>query len=171
MRKGCLFFLIVVLVNCAEVGAVPEIIAKDIVKKADSLLRGETNHGMSEMTIITPNWERTLRLKSWQNGIEKTFIRILLPQKDAGIGFLKIKNEMWSYLPTVERIIKIPPSMMMQPWMGSDFTNDDLVKGSSIVDDYEHREIGIEKVEGQDVYKIESDPKPDAPVVWGKIIQ
>lgn len=144
--------------------------ARDIVKKSDNLLRGDTNRGTYEMTITTPAWQRTLKLRSWQKGQEKTFIRLLEPPKDAGTGFLKIKNEMWTYLPSVERTIKIPPSMMMQPWMGSDFTNDDLVRESSIVDDYQHKLVKTESINGEDAWIVESHPRPDAPVVWGKII-
>lgn len=127
--------------------------------------------GTYEMTIKDPRWERTLKLKAWEMRKEKkSFIRILSPPKEKGIGTLKIGLEMWNYLPRVERIIKIPPSMMMQPWMGSDFTNDDLVKESSIVEDYLHRVIGEEKIGGFDAYRVEAVPKPDAPVVWGKIL-
>ncbi len=168
-EKIFLLFLAISLLNIPNSPAQEER-ARDIVKKADDLLRGKTNRGVYEMTIITPNWQRTLRLKSWQEGTDKTFIRILYPAKDEGVGFLKIKNEVWSYLPSVERTIKIPPSLMMQPWMGSDFTNDDLVKESSIVEDYFHRLIGTEQIGGDDANLIESRPKPEAPVVWGKII-
>ncbi len=144
---------------------------KEIVRKVDHLLRGETSFGIYEMTITDPNWKRTLRLKVWENRKGKrTFIRILSPAKEKGIGTLKIGFEMWNYLPRVERIIKIPPSMMMQPWMGSDFTNDDLVKESSIVEDYTHRIIGEGTYNGEDVYRVEALPKPEAAVVWGKIL-
>lgn len=162
---------LLIAVLSAPVGVMAqEIDAREVVKKTDELLRGRTNQGTYEMTITTPAWQRTLKIKSWQDGQDKTFIRILAPAKDAGVGFLKLKNEMWTYLPSVERTIKIPPSMMMQPWMGSDFTNDDLVKESSIVEDYVHRHIGSEKLGEDESFKIESIPKPDAPVVWGKIV-
>ncbi len=145
--------------------------AKEIMRRMDSLMRGKTSFGIYEMTITDPDWKRTLRLKVWEKREEKkTFIRILTPPKERGIGTLKIGLEMWNYLPRVERIIKIPPSMMMQPWMGSDFTNDDLVKESSIVEDYTHRVIDESTIEGFKAFHIEAIPKPDAPVVWGKIL-
>ncbi|KHE90610.1 MAG: hypothetical protein SCABRO_03654 [Candidatus Scalindua brodae] len=106
---------------------------------------------------------------SAQQGRDKMFIRILAPAKEAGIGTLRIKNEMWNYLPNVEKTIKIPPSMMLRPWMGSDFANDDLVKESSIVNDYTHQIVSREDINGESVLKIEFTPKPDAPVIWGKL--
>ena len=145
--------------------------AKEIIRRMDLLLRGDTSFGIYEMTITDPNWKRSLKLKVWEvSKDKKTFIRILSPHKEKGIGTLKIKNEMWNYLPRVERIIKIPPSMMMQSWMGSDFTNDDLVKESSIIDDYFHKVLREERFKGFDAYRVELLPKPDAPVVWGKIV-
>ncbi|NOY78615.1 MAG: outer membrane lipoprotein-sorting protein, partial [Calditrichaeota bacterium] len=80
------------------------------------------------------------------------------------------KNEIWNWIPTIQRVIKIPPSMMLQPWMGSDFTNDDLVRESSIVNDYTQSILGEEKVDGRLCYKIKLTPKPEAGVVWGKVI-
>jgi outer membrane lipoprotein-sorting protein len=97
-------------------------------------------------------------------------IYITSPAKEKGQVFLKRKNEMWNWVPTIERMIKIPPSMMMQSWMGSDFTNDDLVRESSLVKDYKHKLAGEEKLQGYDCYKIELTPHIDAPVVWGKIL-
>ncbi len=144
---------------------------REIIRRMDTLMRGDTSAGIYEMTVRDPNWERTLRLKVWEKRKEKkTFIRILSPPKEEGIGTLKIGFEMWNYLPKVEKTIKVPPSMMMQAWMGSDFTNDDLVKESSIVEDYLHRLTGEVKMDGFDAYRIEAVPKPDAPVVWDKIL-
>ncbi len=147
-----------------------ELTGKDIIKKMDGLMRGETSQGLYEMTITTPNWDRTLRLMAWEKSREKTFIRILAPLKERGTATLRIGYEMWNYLPSVERVIKIPPSMMLQSWMGSDFTNDDLVKESSVVNDYVHANLGKEAIDGGTAYRVEAIPKEDAPVVWGKII-
>ena len=143
---------------------------RDLVAHVERTLWGKTSQGAAEMTVITPRWERKLSLRFWMERPERTFIRIDAPPKEAGIGSLRIKAEMWNYLPAIERVIKIPPSMMLQPWMGSDMTNDDLVKSSSVVDDYTHTLIGSEDLEGTRVYKVESIPKPDAAVVWGKLI-
>lgn len=144
--------------------------AREIVKRSDDLMRGDTQEGTYSMTIVTPSWERRLKLRIYSQGRDKMFIRILSPAKEKGITTLRVANEMWNYLPSVERTIKIPPSMMLEPWMGSDFANDDLVKESSIVEDYDHTLIGEEKIDGEDVYVIELAPKPHAGIVWSKRI-
>jgi outer membrane lipoprotein-sorting protein len=144
--------------------------ARDIVDRAEKALWGTTLQAQLTMTVTTPRWERTLELQAWIDRPRRSFIRILAPAKEAGIASLRIGPEMWNYLPTVERTIKIPPSMMMQPWMGSDFTNDDLVKESSLVDDYAHRLTGIDTAGGTPMYVVEAIPKPDAAVVWGRIV-
>jgi outer membrane lipoprotein-sorting protein len=143
---------------------------RDLVAEVERRLWGTTNAGVAEMTVITPRWQRTLLLKFWMERPERTFIRILEPAKESGIGSLRIKTEMWNYLPSVERVIKIPPSMLLQPWMGSDLTNDDLVKESSAVEDYTHTLQGRESLDGVEIYRVESIPKPEAAVVWGKIL-
>ena len=160
-----LFF--VILASTSPVLAESTLTARDIVKASDDLMRGTTNQGKYSMTVITPKWQRELTLQVYMKNRDKAFIRILTPAKEAGIGTLRIDSEMWNYLPKVERTIKIPPSMMLQPWMGSDFANDDLVKESSIIEDYTHEIIS----ESDKSYTIEFTPKPDAPVIWGKLIR
>ena len=145
-------------------GAEPD--GRELVERVESLLWGRTVQGEYAMTITTPRWQRTLALRAWMERPKRSFIRILAPAKEKGIGSLRIGAEMWNYLPNVERTVKIPPSMMLQPWMGSDFTNDDLVKSSSIVDDYTSRILREES----GAYVLELVPKPDAAVVWGKIL-
>lgn len=157
-----------VKVEAQEITA-KEITAKEIIAKADEKNRGISSQGIMSMTIVRPSWERTIEMKNWSKGTEKFMIYITSPAKEKGQVFLKVGKEMWNYVPTISRMIKIPPSMMMQSWMGSDFTNDDLVKQSSIVVDYTHKLIGEEIVRGQNCYVIELIPLPDAPVVWGKI--
>ena len=144
--------------------------ATEIVNKANELMRGQSNESVMTMKIIRPKWERTLQFKGWSKGTEYSLIYVLAPAKEKGQVFLKRGKEIWNWVPSIERMIKIPPSMMMQSWMGSDLTNDDLVKESSIVDDYNHKIIEEEKIDGYDCYKIEMTPKEDAAVVWGKII-
>lgn len=144
--------------------------AHEVVDRAEKALWGSTVQAQLTMTVTTPRWERTLELQSWMERPRRSFIRILAPAKEAGIASLRIGPEMWNYLPAVERTIKIPPSMMLQPWMGSDFSNDDLVKESSMVDDYTHRVVGSDTAGGVAVYVIEALPKPDAAVVWGRIV-
>ncbi len=147
-----------------------ELNGKEIIKRQDDLMRGDTLRGKYAMQVITPGWQRTLELDVWSEGRDKTFIRILSPAKEAGVGTLRIKENMWNYLPKVERTIKVPPSMMLQPWMGSDFCNDDLVKESSLVNDYTHNILGEEETHLGIAYKIELIPKPEAAVTWGKLI-
>lgn len=144
--------------------------AQEMIKRADDLLRGDTSDGVYAMTVTTPNWSRTLKLRAVSFARSKTYIKILEPVKEAGITTLRIENNMWNYLPKVERTIKNPPSMMLEPWMGSDFSNDDLVKESSIVTDYTHAIAAEETIDGFNAYKIELTPKPQAPVAWGKLL-
>ena len=144
--------------------------ALDIIRKSDELTRGETQSGTYRMLIIRPDWERTMVFEYWSEGTEKTFIRVQEPVKERGVSFLKINREMWQYVPRINRVIKIPPSMMLQSWMGSDFKNDDLVKESSIVEDYEHTLLGQETMEEGEAYKIELIPKPEAAVAWDRML-
>lgn len=143
---------------------------RHVLERVENLLWAKTLQGRYEMSIVTPRWQRTLALRVWMDRPKRTFIRIDAPAKEAGIGSLRIGSEMWNYLPSVERTIKIPPSMMLQPWMGSDFTNDDLVKESSILDDYTHEIADAPAVDGQPVHRIVATPKPDAAVVWGRVV-
>jgi len=143
---------------------------KEIVKKADEKFRGVSSQGEMTMVIQRPAWSRTISMKSWTLGNDFSIIYITAPAKEKGQVFLKRYTEMWNYVPSIERMIKMPPSMMLQSWMGSDFTNDDLVKESSLVKDYVHTLAGEEKLQGYDCYRIQLIPKEDAPVVWGKII-
>ena len=149
---------------------VQEPTAHDVVDRAEKALWGNTVQSQLTMTVKTPRWERTLELQAWMDRPRRSFIRILAPAKEAGIASLRIGSEMWNYLPTVERTIKIPPSMMLQPWMGSDFSNDDLVKESSMVDDYSHKFVGTDSTGGLPAYIIEAVPKPEAAVVWGRLV-
>ncbi len=144
--------------------------AKEIIRKADDKNRGLSSQGIMTMTVIRPDWTRTVTMKTWSKSREYSLVLITTPARDKGQVFLKIKTEMWNWVPAIDKTIKIPPSMMLQSWMGSDFTNDDLVKQSSIVVDYTHKLLDREKVRDMDCYKIELTPLPDAPVVWGKVI-
>lgn len=144
--------------------------AKEIIKKSDDKNRGQTSEGVMTLTINRPTWTRSVSLKVWSKGTEYSLIYITAPAKEAGQVFLKRNKDMWNWVPSIERMIKIPPSMMMQSWMGSDFTNDDLVKESSLVVDYNQDLLGKETIRDQECYKIELIPLPDAPVTWGKII-
>lgn len=163
-----IFIVLALLVPSAAYAGAPS--GKEIIEKMDRLLWGKTTVGLYEMTVTTPSWTRTLEMKAWESSREKTFIRILAPARERGNATLRRGVEMWNYLANVERVIKIPPSMMLQSWMGSDFTNDDLVKESSIVEDYDHTNLGEVALDGTAVFKVEAIPKEDAPVVWGKVM-
>lgn len=147
-----------------------EMTAKDIIRKADDKSRGLTSQGTMTMTVIRPDWKRTITMKTWSKSRDYSLVLITAPAKDKGQVFLKIKTEMWNWVPSIDKTIKIPPSMMLQSWMGSDFTNDDLVKQSSIVVDYNHKLLGKEMIRNVECYKIEMIPLPEAAVVWGKVI-
>ncbi|MEN8125167.1 MAG: outer membrane lipoprotein-sorting protein [Bacteroidota bacterium] len=146
-----------------------DITAEEIIKRADEKMRGKTNTSSMEMQIIRPTWKRSVSMKSWGRGMDYSMTYITAPAKDKGQVFLKRKTEMWNWMPSIGRMIKIPASMMSQGWMGSDYTNDDILKESSIVYDYNHKIVGEENIEGFDTYKIEMIPKEEAAVIWGKI--
>ena len=147
-----------------------ELTAKEIIRKADEKTRGLSSEGIMTMTVVRPDWTRTITMKTWSKNREYSLVLITSPAKDKGSVFLKIKTEMWNWVPSIDKTIKIPPSMMLQSWMGSDFTNDDLVRQSSIVVDYTHKLLGREKIRDMECFKIELTPLPDAAVVWGKVI-
>ncbi len=143
---------------------------KEIVRQADEKFRGTSSMSELKMIIERPSWSRTVSMKNWTLGNDYSMIYITAPAKEKGQVFLKRDREMWNWVPNIERMIKIPPSMMMQSWMGSDFTNDDLVKESSLAKDYTQKLLGEEDIEGFASYKIELVPLDDAAVVWGKVI-
>ena len=158
------FSIAVLILPSVALGQTP-LDARSLVQTMESRLWGETNQGEFTMMIVTPDWRRTLKFDVWMDRPDRTFIRILSPKKEQGIGSLRIGSEMWNYIPRIDRVFRIPPSMMLQSWMGSDLNNDDLVKESSLVHDYTHV---AESVAGG-VAHIVSTPKPDAAVVWGRI--
>lgn len=141
----------------------------ELVREVDQLYRSETSYSELEMEIITPRWERTLAMFGWSEGTDKTFIRITSPKKEQGMATLRIDNEMWNFLPKTNKVIKIPPSMMMSSWMGSDFTNDDLVKEFSLFEDYTYELIDVEGG-SDDNYYINCIPREDLPVVWKNVV-
>lgn len=133
-------------------------------------MRGETSQAEMIIQTVRPTWAREMRVKTWLKGERYAMILIKTPVKDKGVSFLKRDKEVWNWIPSLERSIKLPPSMMSQSWMGTDFTNDDLVKESSTVEDYEHTFAGDTVINGRNCYIIKLIPKPEAAVVWGKLI-
>jgi outer membrane lipoprotein-sorting protein len=140
------------------------------MKKAMDQMRGKTLQAEMIIRTIRPTWSREMAVHTWMKGENYSVIQILSPAKDRGVAFLKRKKEVWNWIPTLERSIKLPPSMMSQSWMGTDFTNDDLVKESSTVEDYTHIFLRDSIIQGNQCYGIELIPKPEAAIVWGKIV-
>jgi outer membrane lipoprotein-sorting protein len=138
-----------------------------LIKASFDHYRGKASKADVEMVIHRPSWERSMRMVGWTKGQDKSLIRITAPAKDEGNGTLKNGIEMWTYNPKVNRVIKLPPAMMSQSWLGSDFSNNDLAKSDSILNDYTHSLMGSESRDDHTVYVIKSMPKPAAPVVWG----
>jgi outer membrane lipoprotein-sorting protein len=149
-----------------------EITAKEIIQKSDEKFNGEKSSFMvMSMTIIRPSWQRTVEFKNWSLGKDFALTLVTAPAKEAGQTFLKRGTEMWSWNPSISRLIKLPPSMMSQGWMGSDYTNDDILKESSVVKDYNHEIVGEEQIAGRNCYKINMTAKEEAGVIWGKQIR
>jgi outer membrane lipoprotein-sorting protein len=143
--------------------------AEEIVRRIDELYRSRTSEALVEMEVITPHWQRTLRMKMWSRGMDETFIRILEPKKEEGFATLRIGNEMWNYLPKTGKVLKVPPSMMMSSWMGSDFTNDDLVKEFTFIESYRFGMTTPDDPEPGLVH-VKCVPKEGLPIVWGSIV-
>jgi outer membrane lipoprotein-sorting protein len=169
MRQVRIILIITSILFGYLISPAQELTAKEIVKRAHDKANGETSQGTMKMTIVRPGWSREVAMKTWSKGSGYYLIYITEPVKDKGQVFMKREQDMWNWMPSINRMIKLPPSMMGQSWMGSDFTNDDLVRMNSIIDDFTHEIIGSEVIEGYDCYIIELIPNPDAAVVWGKI--
>lgn len=141
--------------------------AQFLVEDSFNYMRDKSSVSEVVMTVHRPDWERKMTIKAWTRGRKDSLFYIEAPPKDHGNGTLKKGREMWMYNPKINRVIKVPPSMMSQSWMGSDFSNNDLAKSDSLLTDYTHSIIGTETHNGLTVYLIKSMPKPEAPVVWG----
>jgi hypothetical protein len=142
---------------------------RDIVDQVDRLLRGDSSHAVATMEVVTEHWTRSLTMEIWSLGTEHSLIRVTAPAKEAGTATLKAGRDIWNYLPKVDRTIKIPASMMSGSWMGSHFTNDDLVKDSRLIDQYDIETSFDGDRDGETIWEFTLTPKPDAPVVWGRV--
>jgi outer membrane lipoprotein-sorting protein len=161
-----IFFLMQGL--CINMVNAQDLSATDIVRKADEKFNGEkSSYSVMSMTIIRPDWQRIIEFKSWTLGRDYALTLITAPAKEAGQTFLKRGSEMWSWNPSISRLIKLPPSMMAQGWMGSDYTNDDILKESSVVNDYVHEIAGEDSLAGRLCYKIKMTARENAAIVWG----
>jgi len=168
-RTGLIFSVMAGLLVALTSGVVVAETASDIVDKSDKQMRGDSSYSVATMKIIRPDWTRTMSMKSWTKGQELSLVLVTAPAKDKGSASLKRQKEMWSWIPSIERVIKIAPSMLSQSWMGSDFTNDDLINQSSIVVDYEHQLLKEELFDNDNTWVIDAIAKPNAPVVWSKV--
>jgi len=142
--------------------------AREIVKASIDNWRGLSSYGELTMTIHRPSWERAMSMRGWTSGSKKSLIRVTAPKKDAGNGTLMVDNNMWSFAPKVNRVIKVPSSMMGQSWMGSDFSNKDVSRADDIIDQYDHTLLATDEIDGRTVWTIQSVPHEEAAVVWGK---
>jgi outer membrane lipoprotein-sorting protein len=142
-----------------------EMTPQELTRRIDRLYRMDASEAEITMKIQTPDWERELKIKSWAEGMDKTLMRILAPAKDRGVATLRVGKEMWNYFPKINKVMKIPPSMMMGSWMGSDFTNDDLVRQTSLEEEYDSSLV----TEGEN-YILTLVPKKNTATVWGKIV-
>jgi outer membrane lipoprotein-sorting protein len=142
--------------------------ASQLIRAAMDHWRGMTSYSDMTMTIHRPDWERSMNMLSWSKGDKLSLVRVVEPKKDAGNGTLLNDNNMWTYSPRINRIIKVPSSMMSQSWMGSDFSNKDISKSTDIIDQYDHELIASEERDGHVYYTVSSVPHEDAAVVWGK---
>jgi len=166
LLKGFVFTLVLVTVCSTSIVAQD---ATEIMQRAYDRMQGNSSTAEITMTIVRPTWERSVSFKSWSLGQDYSMILTTAPARDEGTAFLMRENEIWNWLPDVNRTIKMPPSMMSQSWMGSDFSNNDLVRESSVVTDYTHILAGDSTISGYDCYKIEMTPKPEAAIVWAKV--
>ena len=170
-KRAFLLILMIVIPTSSLTGQqdFSQLTPAEIVDQVDQMMRGDSSRGTIQMTVKTQRWSRALTLEIWSEGTEKVLVKVKKPKKEEGVASLKIDSDMWNYLPKIDRTIRVPTSMMMGFWMGSHFTNDDLVKRSRLTRDYDI-EISYEGVkENVLVWEFVLTPRPDAPVVWGKI--
>jgi len=144
--------------------------AAEILDRMEQVMRGDSGYSEMTMKIVRPRYEREISMRSWHLGTDYSLILITAPARDEGIAYLMRENDIWNYDPRIDRTTRLPSSMMAQSWMGSDFTNDDLVRDTDIIRDYEHKILRTEEINGRESYVIEMIPKPGTPIVWGKVL-
>lgn len=174
MKKSILFCLIttalVGLTSMVTITNQDTLTAKEIIKRANDNKFGNSSEATMEMTIVRPKWSRSITMKNWTLEREYSMVLITAPAKEKGQVFLKRETEMWNWIPSISRMIKLPPSMMSQGWMSSDYTNDDMVNEGALVNEFTHKLIREEQFENLNCYVIESIPHEDSDVIWGKKI-
>ncbi|HOF20423.1 MAG TPA: outer membrane lipoprotein-sorting protein [Bacteroidales bacterium] len=167
-----LIFLLILFPGGNIILSAQSLTAKEVVRRAEEKFRGEkSSYAEMSLKVIRPEWQRTIEFKTWAMGSGFAISLITSPPREAGQSFLKRGSEMWSWNPSISRIIKLPPSMLSQGWMGSDYTHDDILKETSAVNDYSHEITGEEEIEGRMCYKIEMTALEKASVIWGKQVR
>ncbi len=166
--KKFLWILVLVLLSSSSTFA-SNLNPEKILNSVDDIYRSNASYGILTLLVTTRNWQRTLTLEQWSKGKDKHLIRVLKPKKEKDLTTLRVDNNVWNYMPKVKRVVKIPSSMMASSWMGSHFTNDDLVKQSRMVKDYTFSITYEGKREGKNIVEISCFPKKNAAVVWGKV--
>ncbi len=167
-QTSVLFLLLFVGIASAQELPDQEYDATQIVRDAVNHWRGVSSYTEMSMVIHRPDWERRMAMRAWTKGENQALVRVIDPAKDRGNGTLTDEGSMWSFSPKVNRIIKIPSSMMGQSWMGSDFSNKDVAKADDIIDQYDHSLLGMVEEDGVKIYEIQSVPHEEAAVVWGR---
>jgi len=163
-----LVLLLLVIMSPAEAADFKD--ASALMRHVDRLWRSDSSKAVMSMTVQTSHYKRTMKMEAWSKGKNMSLVVIRAPKKDSGIATLKVNENIWNYLPKINRVTKVPPSMMSGSWMGSHFTNDDLVKENTFEDDYVSKISFSGKKDGLAIYEVTSTPRPDAPVVWGKVV-
>jgi hypothetical protein len=143
--------------------------ARAVLERVDDLYRGDQSHGVMQMDVKTRHWERSMQLEAWSKGKDYSLVRILEPKKDRGTATLKDHHDLFTYLNNTGRTVKISGAMMGGSWMGSHFTNDDLVRETRLSDDYDITQLPDDKLDGAPVYRFQLVPRPGRPIVWGKV--
>lgn len=141
----------------------------EIVHRMEQVMRGDSSYAEMSMTIQRPRYSREITMRAWMLGRDYSMIIITAPARDEGTGYLMRQDSIWNYDPRIDRTVRLPSSMMAQSWMGSDFTNDDLVRDTDPVEDFDHELVGQEEHEGREAWVIRMIPKPGTPIVWGKV--
>lgn len=162
-------FISTLALLCVATPSIAQDSARDIIERVDRILRGDSSHGVATMEVVTEHWERQITMELWSLGTDYSLVRIRAPAREAGTATLMADDDIWNYLPKVDRTIKVPASMMGGAWMGSHFTNDDLVKESQLVEDYDIEMVFDGERDGDAVWEIQLTPKPEAAVIWGHL--
>jgi len=170
MNRTCFSITVILLITICNTQIYSQETALSILTKVEHQIRGESSYSEMTMTIVRPRFTREISMKTWSKGDEYSLILITSPARDKGTAYLKRGKEIWNYSPNIDRMIKLPPSMMSQSWMGSDFSNDDLVRESSTIHDYSHRIIKEETYQDRQCWVLELIPKPESSIVYGKVL-